>query len=258
MSTTRNTRRLLGGLLVALSGLWGCEPGVIAPLPSPDQPDDGRIITSSLTQSADPDTDVLVAVVGFEGAVDGAAGVEVSNVRTGRVVSVSASEGGSFSAAAYGRSDDTLEVRQLDAQGRKSEPVSLVVALYPAKTAGAVGDPESPPAAPAFQDDTDAASGGTAENKRLDVIWQLVDGVLRLDANAGFTSPGDMVILANTQSGLVVSAAADATGAVRLELPAQPGDEMLLFNRATNNPSLTSPAVRFFVPSSGETGGTDT
>ncbi len=247
----------LGATLVVSS----CDPNVIAPLPSPEQPDDDRIITSSLTAVSDTSSDFLVAVVGFEGAVGKAATVELTNPRTGKVVEVLATASGGFSAAPYGRADDVIEVRQVDAQGARSEPLTLRVAAYePPKAEATAGAEAGPPSAPAFQDDSREpdASGGTEAAKRLDVIWQYSDGVLRIDAAPGFTTPGDIVILADNDTGVVVAASADDVGAARLEVNAEVGDEMLLFNQDAGNSALTSPAVRFFVPEPGTEGGTDT
>ncbi len=246
----------------AVAVLWGCEPGVIAPLPSPEQPDDDRIITSSLTASEDTETDTLVAVVGFDGAVSGSQTVELTNRRTGKVLTARTTEAGGFSAAAYGRSLDTLELRAVADDGRKSEAVELVVTAYAAPEITAQGEPTAgPPMAPGFQEDADNAGGGAVDDtksQRLDVIWQYANGVLSIDASPGFTSPGDIVILANNATGGVVAVAADGTGAAYLELEAEVGDEMLLFNQDAGNPGLTSPAVRFFVPEAGTPGGTDT
>jgi hypothetical protein len=61
-------------------------------------------------------------------------------------------------------------------------------------------------------------------------------------------------VAANNTRGTVDVSPADASGAVVLAIEASVGDEILLFTQSPDNPTLTSPATRFFVPAAGASG----
>jgi hypothetical protein len=242
--------------VMALLVASACEPGAIAPLPSPNPPDDDLIITSSLGLQAEEGKDDLIAVVGLDGAVNTAMAVEVTNVRTGRVDTTFASKSGSFSVGALGRADDVLELRQVDAAGQRSQPVSVAIYTYEAPSFEVTADKNDAfPAVPGFSEGTDAGAGGPPDPEdpdgqataRLPVIWSFESGTLTVDAAAGFTTPGAIVIVSNTKAGTVVAAPADADGAVRIVIAASVGDEILMFSRSSANPALTTPTIRYLV-----------
>lgn len=259
---SRPTRRRL--LVVALLAWVSCDPSVISPLPSPiEEPDDNLILTSSLTAAA-PDEDFLVAVVGLPGAAAAGGTLEVLNTRTGAATTLSATDAGTFSAAVYGQAQDLIELRAVADSGEKSNAVVFEVREYQGKRAPTAGgvDAAAEPAPPneegfaegrapdgaADPDDKDDVTG------RLPVYWWLEAGTLNIEGRAGFTSPNALVVAANNTRGTVDVSPADATGAAVLAIEASVGDEILLFTQSPENPTLTSPATRFFVPAA-RTGG---
>ncbi len=112
--------------LMALStciGL-GCDPNVIAPIPSPIAPDEDKIVTSSLMLEVE--NEQPVAVVGFDGAVEGTGVVKLFNRRNGIESLVPTTRDGSFATAVSALPRDVFEVSYVDGD-RVSEPVEITI-----------------------------------------------------------------------------------------------------------------------------------
>ncbi len=128
---TTHITRILTLLMASALVMASCEPpGAIAPLPSPLEPDDDKIITSSLMRASDSEAaeEKLVAVVGFDGAVEGEGMVRLVNLRNRVVDEYDSTISGSFSAAVLALPDDSYDVVYITADGRESKPVRLTVA----------------------------------------------------------------------------------------------------------------------------------
>lgn len=91
------------------------------------------------------------------------------------------------------------------------------------------------------------ATGG-AERQTLALIWSIEDGALRLQAQPGTLAANSNVIISNSVTGAVQLEAADANGGLNVTVQATPGDVLLIFTQAANDPDATSPAQQFTVP----------
>lgn len=168
--------RLIATLLVALM-VASCDPTAIAPLPSPVQPDDDRIVMSSLTVDEGEPTERLVAVVGFDGAVTGLGDVEFTNTRSGATMTIPSTEVGAFTTAIFALPGDTFDVRFSTEEGLRSDATQLQVAIImPADgdranipAGGSAGEPadsedDARPEPPKVIWDNNFAAGGDCED----------------------------------------------------------------------------------------------
>jgi hypothetical protein len=116
-------------LLAAGLAALGCDLSVIAPLPSPHQPDEEKIVTSSLMLEASDaaPTERLVAVVGFDGAVEGTGTVRFVNRRTAAEATFNAAQGGTFAASLFAIPGDEFDVVYVTEDDRVSEATVLSV-----------------------------------------------------------------------------------------------------------------------------------
>lgn len=129
MATLRNNLLLLVPAIGAMA-ILSCDPSVIAPLPSPIEPDEDRIVTSSLpmaVESGGEPVERLVAIIGFDGAVEGLGKVRFTKVRTRAEVSYPSSDAGSFTASVVALPGDELDVVYENEDGRESDPIRIVV-----------------------------------------------------------------------------------------------------------------------------------
>ncbi len=245
----------------------GCEPDAIAPLPSPVEPDGTRILLSSLTavETEDNEENRLVSVVGTPGAVDAMGAVEITNVRTNETVSAVASIVGTFAGRAYGRPDDELRLIYVNAEGRRSRATNITISEYSPASSLAAPDASNQPTIPGApsesSESTDAepcaaededcltAGGGTTEGgEEIDWVASFSNGIVTLQGPIGFADQDSIVIVSNLNTGAVISANVDTdSGAIRVEIPAENGDTLLVFAQDSEDASLTSPAVQFLV-----------
>ena len=245
----------------------GCEPEAIAPLPSPVEPDGTRILLSSLTavETEDNEENRLVSVVGTPGAVNDVGAVEITNVRTNEMVSAVASTLGTFAGRAYGRPDDGLRLVYVNAEGRRSRATNITISEYsPASSLAATdasNQPTVPGAPPESSESTDAepcaaededclaAGSDTPEGgEEIDWVASFSNGIVTLQGPIGFADQDSIVIVSNLNTGAVISANVNTdTGAVRVEIPAENGDVLLVFAQDSEDANLTSPAVEFLV-----------
>ena len=278
-------------LVASAIALMACEPGTIAPLPTPvAPPDDAQILTSSSPLTVESDADApRVAIIGLAGAVAGAGEVQLTNRRSGAKSNAATADLGTFVTQVFAYAKDEVEVVYIDGHGTESEPTVLVVGEYPQAedsetTGGAIGlegepaqsyagpkrisaastrDDAVEPDAPTpcegedcqgTSDPTDenppASGGGDGDNGKANEVKPLKavptgnPGEYEL---AGYTSPLDIVILANETSGAIYSASAAADGAFSVVFPAVAGDRLVLFAQSANDGTLTSPAQELVV-----------
>lgn len=222
----------------ALAALAGCI-GVADPMPSPEKPDQGRVLVSAtdpLRQDGPVDT---VGVIGLPRAAPKAGFIVLHQLLTGTVTTVHAAADGTFAAVLAASAGDRLELTFKElADGPESDPVELNVVRWDAAAA-----PNSPTGNPAVGGATDAQLKASTPEASAP------DGTGRTHVTGTGLTPGDIAAIGNVRTGQVLEVTVPLDGKVEVALAAAVNDTIVVIVR---NPTtgLTSKVASLSVPQS--------
>ena len=118
-------------------------------------------------------------------------------------------------------------------------------------------DPVEPSAVPVDCPEEGPCAGAGPEGGELDaetepvdmvLVWTAEGGVLRLKALTGTFTASSTIVVMNSATGTVQMEVAGSDGDLDAIIDAQPGQILLVFAQAADDPKVTTPAVELTVP----------
>lgn len=231
MSTVRHiSRRCV--LVVGFFLLAGC---MADPMPSPNSPDRNRMILSASTAVRGGGALDLVALVGLDGAVDGAGFVEIRQRFGESRTIVRSGETGTFAAIVSAAANDPLLVTFREQEdGPASSEVEITVTRF--ETDAENGSPETPAAIGADDNEPEGA-----------FVRALAPAEGRAQIEGAGFAAGLVVAVGNTRTGEVVEATTNGSGAFTATIGAAAGDTLVAIAQDGSG-GLTSGAAALAVP----------